>query len=170
MTLRQYNAILDEETHEVELSSLENGYELRLGDTTHRFEILMKSATLYSFLIDGSHVLEVDLNFHQDRCELNIDNIPYHLEVFDPRRRILSQGEGASGGGLIAAPMPGKIIDIKVAVGDKVEKGQALVTIEAMKMQNELTSPITGVVQEIAIESGTAVEANQKLVVVVKEA
>jgi biotin carboxyl carrier protein len=166
--LHLYKIILDEEEYEISIEALEEGYELRMGSITHRFVPLLQKPPLYSFLIDNSHVLEADLSFHMDQCELNVQNLPYRLEVFDPRRRIISQNEVEGRGGLLQAPMPGKVIEIKVAVGDSVSKGQALVIIEAMKMQNELTTPIDGVVKEVAVKVGDTTEAGQKLIVVAK--
>jgi biotin carboxyl carrier protein len=165
---RDYTVILEGEEYRVEIKTLENAYLVKMGNVTHRFEILLKSSTLYSLLIDETHVMEADVALHQDRCELYVRNVPYHLEVFDPRRRVISQSEFAGGNGLITAPMPGKIVELRVKPGEKVEKDQPLVVIEAMKMQNELNSPFGGVVQEISIRAGETVEADQKLAVVKK--
>lgn len=63
----------------------------------------------------------------------------------------------------LKAPMPGLILDVMVAAGGLVKKGDALLMLEAMKMENILRSPIDGVVKEIAIQKGTAVEKNEVL-------
>jgi len=62
--------------------------------------------------------------------------------------------------------MPGRVVRTLVAVGDEVEEGQALIVIEAMKMQNELKSPKTGRVGKIAVDVGDAVGSGDVLVVV----
>lgn len=62
--------------------------------------------------------------------------------------------EGAAAGDEIRAPMPGKILDVKVAVGDSVKKGQALVVLEAMKMEHSLSAPRDGEIAEIAAAKG----------------
>jgi Acetyl/propionyl-CoA carboxylase, alpha subunit len=165
---RIYKIILDDEEHDVEIEPLDEGYRVSLQGVTHRFRALRDKPPLYSFLIDDSQVLEADILFNKDQCELNMRNLPYHLQVFDPRRRMVSQSEGGPAGGLIQAPMPGKVVEVKVASGDAVSKGQALVVLEAMKMQNELYSPIDGVVQEIHVKAGETAEAGQKLLLVVK--
>jgi biotin carboxyl carrier protein len=62
--------------------------------------------------------------------------------------------------------MPGKVIEVLVAEGDSVEKGQGLVIVEAMKMENEVRSPIAGEVKEIKVKPGDTVEGGAVLVIV----
>lgn len=64
----------------------------------------------------------------------------------------------------LKAPMPGLIFDIKVMEGDAVKKGDALLVLEAMKMENILKSPSDGVVKSIKIKKGESVEKNQVLI------
>ena len=65
--------------------------------------------------------------------------------------------------GSIGAPMPGEIIDIKVKEGDKVEKGELLMVISAMKMEMSVTAPITGVVKSISVEKGMKMQGDDLL-------
>ena len=69
-------------------------------------------------------------------------------------------------GKVIKAPMQGTIIRIPVGVGDKVEKGDVVVVLEAMKMENEIESSVSGVVKTIKVSEGDAVAAGDILVVV----
>ena len=66
-------------------------------------------------------------------------------------------GSAAAGDGAIVAPMPGKVTSIDVAQGEKVAKGQRLLTLEAMKMEHGMTAPFDGVVAELSAESGAQV-------------
>lgn len=66
----------------------------------------------------------------------------------------------------ITAPMPGTILDVKVAVGDSVKAGQALFVLEAMKMENDVNSPSDGKVLSINTTKGTAVETGTVLAVI----
>lgn len=165
---RNYTILLEQEEFQVEINNSEEEFTLILGKSRHRFKILFNSESTYSFLIDDTEVLEADLKFNQDKCDLYLQNIPWHLEVFDPRRRVVSQSTMAMGDGQIRAPMPGKIIEVKVEIGQAVKKDQTLVIIEAMKMQNELNAPLDGIVQEVAVQAGDAVEAEQLVVKVAK--
>lgn len=68
-------------------------------------------------------------------------------------------------GGTITAPMPGTILNVSVAVGDKVEQGQVLLVLEAMKMENEIMAPAAGVVEQVNAAQGQSVNAGETLVV-----
>ena len=66
--------------------------------------------------------------------------------------------------GCVTTAMPGTIIDIKVAVGDKVSAGDGVVVIEAMKMENEIQAPKAGTVTSIHIAKGDSVSPNETLI------
>jgi len=72
---------------------------------------------------------------------------------------------GDSGEGTVVAQMPGTIVDIDVNVGDKVTKGQKLLVLEAMKMENEIVAPHDGTVSEISVAAGALVNAGDVLVI-----
>jgi biotin carboxyl carrier protein len=67
---------------------------------------------------------------------------------------------------MITTPMPGRVVRVLVAPGDQVVARQALVVVEAMKMENELRSPKDGIVKEITVVAGAAVEAGAVLMVI----
>jgi len=67
------------------------------------------------------------------------------------------------GGELISSPLPGSIMEIKVSAGQTVKRGQVLVLIEAMKMENEVLAPHDGVVKQIITSKGASVETGAPL-------
>ena len=68
-------------------------------------------------------------------------------------------------GGTVTAPMPGTVLSIGVEKGDKVTKGQTLLILEAMKMENQIMAPADGVIEEINVTQGVSVNAGDILVV-----
>lgn len=86
--------------------------------------------------------------------------------VVNGRRRRRGAQLAASGVQRIVAPMPGKVLRVFAAPGQAVAARQPLVVVEAMKMENELSSPKAGVVKEVVVTEGTSVEAGRLLVVV----
>lgn len=69
----------------------------------------------------------------------------------------------AAGSVKITAPMPGKILDVKISVGQAVKKGDVVMILEAMKMENEIVAPQDGTVASVQAAAGSAVEAGDTL-------
>lgn len=70
---------------------------------------------------------------------------------------------GKAGSIEVSAPMPGKILSVKVSVGQQVKKGEVILLLEAMKMENEVVAPQDGTVASINVASGNMVESGQVL-------
>ena len=89
----------------------------------------------------------------------------YTAEIIDPRawrgrRHGAFEAEGRQ---QILAPMPGKIIRVLVQTGERVDAGQGLLVVEAMKMQNEIRSPKSGTVERLLVKEGQPVNAGEIL-------
>ncbi len=81
-----------------------------------------------------------------------------------PAAKKAGDGQG-SASGTITAAMPGTILDIRVSVGDSVTRGQTLLILEAMKMENEIMAPTDGVIGEIFATKGASVNSGDLLIV-----
>lgn len=77
-----------------------------------------------------------------------------------------TQNEPSAGGGTISAPMPGTINDVRVKVGDSVKKGQVLLILEAMKMENEIMASSDGTVKSVDVSKGASVSAGDALITI----
>jgi acetyl/propionyl-CoA carboxylase alpha subunit len=118
----------------------------------------------YSLIIDG-RVYDIFVELSDDGCSVSTREGVFRLRITD-HRRIGAGGRGEVGvSGLqrMVAEMPGKIIRLLCKVGDEVALDQGLVVIEAMKMQNEIRAPKSGVVKEIGVEEGKAVSSGDFL-------
>ncbi len=67
---------------------------------------------------------------------------------------------------IIEAPLPGKILEVNVSVGNTVEEGGIVCIIEAMKMENPIMSPVKGSVTEVAVAPGQTVKTGEKIAVI----
>ncbi len=92
-----------------------------------------------------------------------LDGATHELRFLDPRA---PSGEEQAGGGRILAPMPGRILQLLAAPGDRVPRGAVLLVMEAMKVQMRITAPIPGTVQALRCQVGDLVEDGAELVVV----
>ncbi|MCX4981033.1 biotin carboxylase N-terminal domain-containing protein [Streptomyces sp. NBC_00572] len=96
---------------------------------------------------------------------LGRDGDSWHVMDHDPVAAALS-GARHGGADTLAAPMPGTVTVVKVAVGDEVEAGQSLLVVEAMKMEHVISAPHAGTVTELDVTPGTTVAMDQILAVV----
>jgi len=121
---------------------------------------------VYSLLIGGqSHEVRVAPG-EAGHLDMTLNGSRLAVEVRHPLEKLLqtvAHAAGAGGAETIVAPMPGLVVAIKVKPGDVVEAGQAVVVVEAMKMQNELPCRNDGVVQDVFVQERASVSAGQKL-------
>jgi len=118
----------------------------------------------YLMIADG-RVLDLSV-FRQDNgLSIATRDGTFLLTVNDPRLAGLRHVVAEGGAGLqqIRADMPGKVIRLLVSEGDTVSYDKGLLVLEAMKMQNEIRSPKTGVVREIRVQPGRAVNSGDLL-------
>ncbi|MFD6967901.1 biotin carboxylase N-terminal domain-containing protein [Streptomyces sp. NPDC059949] len=94
---------------------------------------------------------------------LGRDGDSWHVQHHDP---VSAHGTASAGANTLAAPMPGTVTVVKVAVGDTVAAGQSLLVVEAMKMEHVISAPHAGTVTELDVTPGTTVAMDQVLAVV----
>lgn len=122
----------------------------------------------YSLLLEGK---SFEINIYQDNgvWEVLLRGNQYSVQVEDERERRLRMATGQAskqeGMIILQAPMPGLVIEIPVKEGQKVDKGDVLLVLESMKMQNELTAPQAGRITRIQAKVNAHVERKQVLLV-----
>jgi len=104
----------------------------------------------------------------QNKYEILFNDISYIFTVETPfslqRMKVLKSKKGKAEQEFVRAPMPGKIIDVLVREGATVLRGEPLVILEAMKMQNEILSPANGTITKVAAKANTNVMKDDLLV------
>jgi biotin carboxyl carrier protein len=93
-------------------------------------------------------------------------NVPVWVVESERSRKRGAGGADHAGPQRVVAPMPGKVVRVLVAPGQRVEPRQGLVVVEAMKMENELRAPSGGVITRVGVEPGASVEAGAVLIVI----
>jgi len=104
----------------------------------------------------------------EGRTVARVNGRPFEvrIEQGDDSRPLGREKQGQTGPVLVMAPMAGRIVALKTAVGSQAGEGDALVVLEAMKMENEVASPRRGTVKELYVKPGDLVKAGDRLCLV----
>ncbi len=175
MSTNRYIVEIDGEKKEVSVERIGDQWSIEVDGKTRLVEqIVVERDELFSLIV-GDHSYLVDLvskDWREGRFVVSAIGEQVELRVRDELEAVAEQISGSDkseGEFELKAPMPGIVLRAMTAVGDRVERGQGLVVLEAMKMQNELTSELDGIVQEILVEPGQLIEAGAILARVVRE-
>jgi len=160
---------IDKRTRVVELQRNSDRWSIILDGDLVDADAVEIAPGIFSILLDGkSHEVRITPT-PAGTLTLQTGRQEFTAEVLDPRawrgrRHGALEAEGRQ---QILAPMPGKIVRVLVQTGDKVQAGQGLLVVEAMKMQNEIRSPKSGTVERLLAKEGQPVNAGEVLCVVV---
>ena len=122
-------------------------------------------------LLLNQRSLEAIVEARNDHWEVLLKGELYTVKVLDERAYRLARSRGdlgplVTGEVVVAAPMPGVILEVPVKEGEPVQRHETVVILESMKMENELRAPRDGVVRRVAAAVGNSVEKGQMLVVI----
>jgi biotin carboxyl carrier protein len=130
-----------------------------------RASVVQAQPGVYS-VVCGSRSYEVKIVPAASGWAVDVAGRHFVLEVGDPRESVRKPSAMGGNGPLrLVAPMPGKVVHILVNPGDRVEPGQGLVVVEAMKMQNEVKAPRSGNVTVLTVIEGATVAAGEVVAV-----
>lgn len=163
---------VDVDGQTIELDFQEEGEQLLVQLGGRRFTLDLREVSppsLFSLLVDNrSYDLLVESR--GDEFDILIGSEMFHLKVQDEWARRLAniqrKAQVESGEVAVKAPMPGAVVAVEVSPGDEVKRGQGLVILAAMKMENEIKAPRDGRVASVDVEAGQTVEQGRTLVVI----
>ena len=157
-------AHIDKKTKKIDLI---NGSEIYINSEKIQFNLLS--------LDDKTHLLKVGDNFFEvvvqktddDKYEITVNGVLFEIEIrtsLQEKARKLLEARGETNHKMeVKAPMPGMILKINKQVGDEVLLGESVIILEAMKMENELRSPVSGKLKDLFVKEGSPVEKGFKL-------
>ena len=127
----------------------------------------------FTFIEFGKNKYPVEIiDRNQNKYEVLINNVSYNFTVETPfsfkRKQLLTSQQPSSKTENIVAPLPGKILEIMAEEGVSVLEGDAVLILEAMKMQNEITSHVSGKVKKIFVKCGDTVMKDDPLMEIEK--
>ena len=161
----RYVAEVERRVYVVELERDADRWRISLDGRALDADAVEIAPNIFSILLNGeSHEVRVSPS-EGGALALQTAHLEFTAEVIDPRawRGRRHGAVEAEGRQQILAPMPGKIIRVLVKEGEKVEAGQGLLVVEAMKMQNEIRSPKRGSVERVLVKEGQPVNAGEVL-------
>ncbi len=140
-------------------------FDVTIDGETIRVDAAKSGRTIYSIIEDGRQWEAMVDEKGAHGFDVLVAGRLFHLEAEDERSQRLAQTAEAvaSGPQNIESEMPGKVIKIQGAVGEEVAEGQGILILEAMKMENEILSPIDGTVTAISVAEGDTVETGASL-------
>jgi 3-methylcrotonyl-CoA carboxylase alpha subunit len=157
----------DAAPEQIRLEKDPEGWRLTRGGRTERVDVARLPDGRWSLLLeDGRQVCGSAVEDHQGEVAVVRRAERRLLSFADPLHDRIAHS-GAAGGNSadeeIRALMPGRVVEVRVAPGERVDAGALLLVLEAMKMQNEIRSRSAGLVSEVAVATGDAVETGARL-------
>ena len=162
-----YNVKVDDKDYMLEIIEGVKKLEVKLNGRVINIDNnqIVKDRLNIFFQDNKPYELQISRNDHGYYCWLN--SRMSVCEVVDEKTARFSKLMGASAGrkrgDTLKAPMPGLVVRIEIEEGQKVKRGDGLIIVEAMKMENELKAPHGGTIKAIKVKQGQAVEKNQIL-------
>jgi biotin carboxyl carrier protein len=158
------------EEFEVEITRSGDKLSARVGDHLYDLEVSEPEKNVYLFKNGGkvSEALVSHPSAPGGPYTVRLGSSEIDITLTDPKRLRGSAVDSQAMGGKaeIKTAMPGKVVRILIADGDKVKKGDGLIVVEAMKMQNEMRSPKDGHISGIRVAEGDTVGAGDVLLIV----
>jgi len=160
----KYITTIDNKEFEIEVL---DEHHIRIGDRLLQVDFESVSGQpVFSLILDGRSYESFVYQGEED-WEVLLHGRQYQVKIEDEREKRLKAAAGErvaeSGEFHLKAPMPGLVVAVPVEEGQEVKKGQALLILESMKMQNELKAPRDGVLGRIRVKAGQSVEQKQTL-------
>ncbi len=147
--------------------SLNNGNQVTINEKTYDFELVQLINNKFSLRIGDSFFEVTGLHSNSNNFSVLVNGKSFDTlvlsELQEKARKLLEQKSKASFGTEIKAPMPGMLLKIKKNKGEEVQQGESVMILEAMKMENDLRSPVSGKIKDIYIKEGAPVEKGAKL-------
>ena len=149
----------------VEIERAGTGYRVKLGGKWLVADMVDAGPFVRSLRLEDGTQLALIHHREGNTHEITLADSTVHVDIRDPLSLKRKRGEDEmGGGGMIKALMPGRIVRIHVTQGQHVRKGEGLLVLEAMKMENEIQAAAEGTVDELFVEAGQTVEGGAELI------
>jgi len=159
----RFRLVVDGEPHEIETDPAAKGIRVRVDGAEYRGQVRRKG-DVFLIRIGTKHFR---VQFERDTAL--IDEARYPISISGIQDELGSRSETTASGRMaslqVRAAMPGRVVRVLAEPGARVKRGQTLVVLEAMKMQNEIPAPRDGIVREVAVVEGESITADRVVAV-----
>ncbi len=159
----RFRLVVDGESHEVDVEGKAPALTVKVDGVPYRTRAARE---------DGELQVRVGTRRHEVRIrgrQVILDGMAHEVstEALEVMGRLSVGAEGSRVGAVLEVrpPMPGRIVKVRVSVGDRVGRGQTLAVLEAMKMQNEIPSPVEAVVRSVGVQEGDSIPSDRVIAV-----
>lgn len=163
-----FHTNLGGKVYQIEIEKQQGEYLVNIGGNSYRVDSRQISKGKLSLNIEGK-IYDLMIRGNARNHQVDIGPYCYDIELWTSRDdgEILESTKGDKTGKIvITTPMPGKVIKVLKELNEPVKEGEGVIVVEAMKMENELKSPREGVISEIKVSPGRAVESGEILIVI----
>lgn len=141
--------------------------EILINGKPHHYELISLNNSTYRLRIDKKNYDISTVKIDSEKIAVTIEGYTYEALVRtalqEKATEVIEETGSAHHTKEVKAPMPGMILKVKHHAGDKINIGDSIIILEAMKMENDIKSPSTGIIKEIFVKEGTPVEKGAKL-------
>ncbi len=149
--------------------NLKNETMVDIDGKSYTYEILQKSDYTYVLRFKNKLYTITKVNGENNPFGILIEGnylqVSVYSKVEDLALQMANSQQKSSGTKIIKSPMPGLVLKIKKNAGDSVSAGESIMILEAMKMENEIKSPLDGIIKELFVAEKQTVDRNEKLFV-----
>jgi len=155
---------IEEKVYKLQIDFKDGRYQVNLDNREYVVDSSLISDNCLSLLVNGK-AYTVYFAEAEGKRYISIGREQFCIQEAKSESVTASESDTAAVGEapVAASPMPGKVVKLLVKEGDEVKKGQGLVIVEAMKMENEIKSPVNGTVEKINFKPGDLVDAVQPI-------
>ena len=154
--------IENSQSHDVDVTYLKDGFSINVLDQSYHVKLLKQQGNNLGILLDGKKISGKVIKKHEDFTVFSDGMVSYLHHFIPGADKELENSEN----GTVLTPMPGKLSKLFVKNGEKVEQGQALLILEAMKMEHTIKAPCAGTVRFTSLVAEMQISDGQTLLVI----
>ena len=166
--MSEYIVTIEDQKKEIKI--LDNGHVFVDGQKKN-YELIKFNQSNFLLRVDNrffeTRIQKIDTEFYEISVNQNNFKISIRTALQEKAFKLISDSQsGHTHLTTVRSPMPGLVLKIKKAEGETISKGDSIIILEAMKMENEIKSPINGILKSISVKEGLAVEKNSILFII----